>query len=152
VSRSLVIFIAIVLIVVGAGYWGLPYFKQKIFGTSMQTQVTLLSAEEDYEVKLKTTTVSRMVISIEIIFPLNGAPEKKEELVMIGDDGKPLRVDWTKPEKQDDFDKGTTRWTLRESFFPIDFRSGMLRNQYKDLGYIRVPQVPYNIDSKKDPN
>jgi hypothetical protein len=148
VSRSLVIFIAVVLLVVGAGYWGLPYFKQKIFGTSMQTRVTLLAAEEDYEVNLKGTTVSRMVLSLEIIFPINGAPEKKEELAVVGDDGKPVRVEWTKPDKQDDFDKGTTRWVLRESFFPIDFRSGMLRNQYKDLGYIRVPQVPYNSESK----
>lgn len=151
-SRSLVIFIVVVLVVVGAGYWGLPYFKQKIFGSSMQTKVTLLSAEEDYEVKLKNTTVSRMVLSIEIMFPIGGAPEKKDELSVIGDDGKALRVEWMNPEKQDDFEKGTTRWTFREAFFPIDFRGGMLRNQYKDLGYIRIPQVPYNVDAKKDPN
>jgi hypothetical protein len=152
VSRGMVIFIAIVLAIAAAGYFGLPYFKQKIFGSSMQTRVTLLSAEEDFEVKLKNETVSRMVLSLEVIFPIGSAPEKKDDLSVVGDDGKQVRVEFTKPDKQDDFEKGTTKWTFRESFFPIDFRGGMLRTQYKDLGYIRVPQVPYNIESKKDSN
>lgn len=150
-SRGLFIFIIVVAGVVATGFWGLPYFKEKIFGKSMQTQVTLLAAEEDFDVQLKGKSVSRMIVSLEILFPINGAPDKKDDLAVIGDDGKPLRVEWTAPERADDFEKGTTKWTFRESFFPIDFRSGMVRNQYKDLGYIRIPQIPY-FSEKKDAN
>jgi hypothetical protein len=54
-------------------------------------------------------------------------------------------VEWNKPEREDLPDQGVTRWLIKESFFPIDFRSGILRNKYnKDLGRIIVPQVPYN--------
>jgi hypothetical protein len=148
VSRGLFIFLAVVAAIALMGFFGLPHLKRMLVGQSFQARLNVTMAVEDFEVKVSPKspqTVSRMVISLEVHFPMGGAPENVSELQVVDDTGKPIQVEWNKPEREDLPDQGVTRWLIKESFFPIDFRSGILRNKYnKDLGRIIVPQVPYN--------
>jgi hypothetical protein len=139
VPRSVVIFLSVVSLIAFMGFFGLPLIRQKLFTPQMESKVTLLKAEEDFEVMLKGKSVSRMVLSLEILFPINGAPETKSDLTVLDGDSKPVQVEWQNLEKQDDFDKGTTTWKFPECFFPINFRVGSLRDKYKELGKIIIP-------------
>jgi hypothetical protein len=141
VPRGLVIFLSIVAGIGIFGFWGLPYFKQKLFGESLQTRVNIISAIDSYDVEFKGKSVSRTVVDMEIFFPMGGAPENKNELTVTGEDGKPVTVNWQGPESKEDIpEKGLTKWTIR-GYFEIMFRAGMLRNKYRDLCFIRLTDV-----------
>ena len=145
-SRGLFIFIVLVLLVLGGGYLGVPYIRQKMVGQSLQTKINVLMAEDAFEVMYKNKSVSRTVVSFEVLFPLGSAAEVASELEVFGDDGKKLQVEgMSAPLRQDDFDKSLTKWTYKAAFFPIGFRRGMLRNKYRDLGHIWLPEVPLNV-------
>ena len=144
--RGLVIFLSIVAAVAVLGIWGLPWLKQTMFGESRQTLVNILSAEDDYEVEQATGTgkkiVSKTVVGMQIDFPMGSAPENTSELKVKSDEGKFLDVIWVGPEtKEDNPDKGISRWTFREVFFPMGFRQGALWNQYRELCYFKLPAV-----------
>ncbi len=131
---------------IALGVWGVPVLKRKFLGESFQVRAAIVRAFEDPEVKIGDDTVRRNIVDMEIIFPMGRAPQSKEELKIVDDDDRPVEVYWsTPPEREDNVDKGITRWFLREVFFPVEFRQGKLRNATSDLTYIRMPPVPYNM-------
>ena len=63
-----------------------------------------------------------------------------------------LEVYWSAPDKEDNPDKGISRWVFKakgegnpgnEVFFPIQFRQGALWNRNRELAFIRLPSVPF---------
>lgn len=145
-SRGLVIFLIIVVLIAIFGFWGLPVIKQRLFGESMQTHVNIISAVDSFDVEFRGKQVSRTVVEMEIFFPMGGAPENlgdlKSELMVVNDQGKPYDVIWGRPESREDIpEKGQTRWLFKPAYFEIGFRGGMLKNKFRDLCYFTLKDV-----------
>ncbi|MCY3022178.1 MAG: hypothetical protein NTW87_24465 [Planctomycetota bacterium] len=145
-NRGMAIFLAVVVAVVALGFWGLPVLRDKLFGASMKASVKVIMAVDDYEVQtqIKNQTVSRTVLGLEIVFPMGSAPDSIKDLQVVDVEGHPVPVDWTRQETEDNPEQRITRWTIREAFFPLGFRRGVLKSKYRDLGDICVQQVPLN--------
>lgn len=143
--RGLVIFLVVAGLVAVLGFWGLPWLRKNLLGDTRQTRYLVTMAVDDYECSdSRGRTVSRTVVGLEIYFPMGGAPENTGEFIVVDDEGRPVQVEWSRPEREDQPDQGITRWLFKEVFFPIGFRRGAVRTKYRELFYLSLPPVPYN--------
>ena len=151
--RGLVIFLSVCGLIAVLGIWGLPHFTHWLFGDTRQTKVTITMVEDDYEVEQyvgakRVATVPRKVVGMIIEFPMGGAPENTGELQFKeeGREGRVVKVEWGALEsKEDDPNKGVSRWVFKEVFFPIEFKQGGLWNQNRELAYIKLPPAPFYL-------
>jgi hypothetical protein len=143
--RGLIIFLIAVAVVAGAGVMGLPYLRRALVGEKLQVTAKFRRAFMDEHVVPSSGTgeVSRIVAELEIRFPMGRTPEKLEDLLVVGDDGKTVDVNWgtRAVEKLENDDEGEVRWVIPEAFFPPDFNTGWLRNKNVDLCYLRLPKL-----------
>lgn len=121
--------------------FGVPWLKTVFIGSSLQVGVEIHSAEDDYDVEYQGKSVSRTVVSMSIDFPMGSAPDSSADLRFKDAGGKEIEVLWSQPDKNDNDEKQTTRWTFREVYLPIGFREGMLCSKYRDLKWIRLSDV-----------
>lgn len=145
--KGLLIFLAVAALIAVLGFIGLPWLKTALLGESRQVRYKVTMAVDDYEVlTAKNQTVSRTVVGLELYFPMGGAPESPKDIEVVGDEGRVIQADWSRPEREDLPDQGVTRWVIKEIFLPLGFRQGLLRTtKYnKELCYIKLPPVPYN--------
>jgi len=144
-SRGLFVFLLVAGALTALALWGIPVLKRKFMGESLQVRAQVLRAFEDPEVKVGNELVRRNIVDLEILFPMGSAPSTVRELQIEDDDGRIVDVYWSNnPDREDNEDKGVTRWVVREAFFPVEFRQGNLRNKVRVLTYIRMPPLPYN--------
>jgi hypothetical protein len=145
VPRGLIIFLVIAAVVAAGGFWGLPWLKQSLVGDTRQVKIKVLSAEEDFDCLFKGKSVSRTIVGLEFRFPMGGAPEGTNDIMVLDDDGRTLEVNWSIPEREDLPDEAVTRWTIKEVYLPINFRQGTFKTKYRDLGYVKLPPMPFNV-------
>lgn len=121
--------------------FGMPWLKSVFIGGSLQVNIEIHSAEDDYDVEYQGKSVSRTVVGMSIDFPMGSAPDSSADLKFKDANGKELEVLWSQPDKNDNDEKQTTRWTFREVYLPIGFREGMLCSKYRDLKWLRLSEV-----------
>jgi hypothetical protein len=149
-----VIVIAVVVVLVGfLGFIVLPWMQQKLFGESSPVTLTVLTACIDNDVEVPGTkgqTVPKIVAEVEISFKYGTAPDSIHELSVHDDDDKVVDVNWgrSEPDKRDNESKGKTTLTVKEAFFPTDFKQGHLWDKDKRLCYFRLPAVTGNCAPK----
>jgi hypothetical protein len=145
VTRGTAIILAVIALLAALAAWGLPVLKQKLLGESFSVKVEIVSVEEDDIPPLGMCTV----VSMNIIFPIGNAPAKPQgNLFIRGENGAEVKMDWPQPVVEDNFDKGTTKWTLQDVYFPLNFRRGTLRNNVRDLASIWLPEPVINTERK----
>ena len=136
-SRGTAILLAIIVVLVGLFAWLVPVIKQRMLGDSFSTKIEVLSVEED---EIEPVGI-RTIVTMNIIFPIGNAPDKPQgNLFIRGEDGKNVEVDWPSPLIEDNYDKGTRKWTLTDVYLPINFRQGTLHNGVKDLCPVRLQE------------
>ena len=145
-SRGLFFFIIAMVAVAVFFYWGIPLLKQKFIGKSLQVRINVTWAFEDHEIEGPGgELVSRTIVGMEILFPMGGAPENTAELIVRGDDGRTIEVNWgTDIVREDMPDQSVTRWLIKDAYFPSGFRHGMLCNKVRDLYYFKLQPFPLN--------
>ena len=137
-------------VIAAAAFWGWPVLKSAFnLGDSYLVKYEVTSAEDVPDVEFKkgeeVTMVPRTVVGIVINFPMGSAPETINELSIEDDDGHPIDVIWQGVDKRDMEDLRVTRISAK-LFLPMGFRQGRLKNKLRELAYIRLPKVPYNVD------
>jgi len=147
VSRGWIIAIVLAVVIAALYFWIIPEIKQRYLGDSMQVHYKILNAADDRNVPYKgnDTGVARTIVDMELYFPMGSAPESTHDLEVTGDDGKPVEVNWPPDTEATDLpSERTTKWILKDVYFPYGWRVGTLRNKYRDLCTIKLVNVQSN--------